>query len=1296
MEGMFKDCRNLGDLNISTFDTSSVSKMNGMFQNCINLKTLDLSNFDTSNVNNFQNMFSNCVKLVSLNLSNFKTSIAVNTKQMFSSCILLEYLNINQFNFDLTNYRNKMFISCNNLTSLELNNFKFSGNNTNLMYCLNLLEPPIGEDYNCSGFCNNSLYGYEYNNTCYTTCPKKTNVVQNISNYLCEYLNCENLGKFYNYDQNNCINEIPDGYFLNDTKYNTTDKCHSYCKTCDEKETSLNTNCKSCIDSVYLQYANFTNCTPNCTNGYYNDSNNNKICYCPDEKCKACTLESLNQSLCVSCNTERNFYPIYNESSINNTFIDCYKEPIGYFLFNESFYEKCYKSCKFCSGFGNESNHNCIECLDNYKITLENNCLENCTEDIKYKYEYNNSCLESCPFGTKNFNNSHLCEDLNCSKYYNYNGTECIDEILEGYYLYNETLKSVHKCDNKCKNCSLESTQKNLCISCNNNSGYYPMFNDTPNENPFINCYKEPFGYYLLNNVYVVDKRCDKFEEVNFNSNSSNHNLNLSYFSCPLYYYCDSSNNYFCTKDTECPENYTKFIEEKNKCIDNCTNDLKYRYEYNNKCFDSCPKGTISSSNNSYLCEINKECNPTNLFLGKCQLNNNTNNINMNNSSTAEAKDKMINNIREEIMSGGMDELIDDIVTKEKKDLVVNDDNTIFQITSTENQKNNKNNNLSTLILGECESILKNVYNIDENLALLIFKIDYYQPGSQVPIIGYEVYHPLNKSKLDLNYCKNSNINFNIPISINENDLFKYDPENEYYNDVCYPSTSNGGTDILLNDRKSEFNDNQMSLCEKECTFTEYETDTKLANCECGVKNKEFLISEIINQTDILSHNFISKEESSTNMVTMKCYYTLFTKDGLAKNIGSYILLIITFLFICLGISFYKCGYPSLEELITEIINIKNKKEKNEKQKDLDIDRKDTTGEKTLKKSKTKKRNNKKNNLKKSNTKEIIKTSKTRKKNLKKNKTKINISENNIKNVNDKIERSMTKKNVKKTKKKIIKKGINKNIKLNLNKINSNNSNSKSIIQLQFQNIINIVPHNNEKITNKKDFSNYYDYDLNIMCYKRALKHDKRKFCDYYFSLIKIKNYLIFSFCPNRDYNSAIIKISLFLIFFSIFYFINALFFNEKTIHKIYEDKGFYNFIYLVPYIFYSFAISHTLNTIIRHIFLSERNIYKIKDVKKDEWELTEKIKKLLTIKYICFYCIGTIFLMFVWYYLSSFGAVYHNTQIYLIKNTSISFAVGLIYPFISCIFISILRNCALKGQNNHLLYNISKFCQYI
>ena len=55
------------------------------------------------------------------------------------------------------------------------------------------------------------------------------------------------------------------------------------------------------------------------------------------------------------------------------------------------------------------------------------------------------------------------------------------------------------------------------------------------------------------------------------------------------------------------------------------------------------------------------------------------------------------------------------------------------------------------------------------------------------------------------------------------------------------------------------------------------------------------------------------------------------------------------------------------------------------------------------------------------------------------------------------------------------------------------------------------------------------------------------------------------------------------------------------------------------------------------------------------------KVRKCLIIKYICFYIFGTFFLLFLWYYLSSFGAVYKNTQIYLIKNTLISVGFSLI-----------------------------------
>ena len=104
-----------------------------------------------------------------------------------------------------------------------------------------------------------------------------------------------------------------------------------------------------------------------------------------------------------------------------------------------------------------------------------------------------------------------------------------------------------------------------------------------------------------------------------------------------------------------------------------------------------------------------------------------------------------------------------------------------------------------------------------------------------------------------------------------------------------------------------------MSLCELNCSFIGYDNKTKKAKCECGIKSKQLVISELINKTNILSYNFETKDESS-NMIIMKCYYTLFTKNGFIKNIGSYILLFTILLFVISVLLFYKCGYPLLED----------------------------------------------------------------------------------------------------------------------------------------------------------------------------------------------------------------------------------------------------------------------------------------------------------------------------------------------------------------------------------------------
>ena len=96
-----------------------------------------------------------------------------------------------------------------------------------------------------------------------------------------------------------------------------------------------------------------------------------------------------------------------------------------------------------------------------------------------------------------------------------------------------------------------------------------------------------------------------------------------------------------------------------------------------------------------------------------------------------------------------------------------------------------------------------------------------------------------------------------------------------------------------------------MSLCENICEYVGYDKENKKAICECGIRYKELLLSEIDNDNNLLSNNF-SIDNSTSNIGTMKCYDILFSKDGLLTNIGSYILLIIIILHI-ISIKFKNC-----------------------------------------------------------------------------------------------------------------------------------------------------------------------------------------------------------------------------------------------------------------------------------------------------------------------------------------------------------------------------------------------------
>ena len=216
------------------------------------------------------------------------------------------------------------------------------------------------------------------------------------------------------------------------------------------------------------------------------------------------------------------------------------------------------------------------------------------------------------------------------------------------------------------------------------------------------------------------------------------------------------------------------------------------------------------------------------------------------------------------------------------------------------------------------------------------------------------------------------------------------------------------------------------------------------------------------------------------------------------------------------------------------------------------------------------------------------------------------------------------------------------------------------------------------------------------MIYEQAIKIDKRGYFNYYCSLLRRKQLIIFTFYTYNDNNSKIIKICLFFSFFGLYFVVNALFFNDSTMHRIYEDQGIFNFIYQIPQILYSMLILSVINTIVTYLSLSEKNIIEIKREKYNFQEKAEKIKKFLKIKFIIFFCLLFILLILFWYYISCFCAVYKNTQIHLIKDTLISYGLSLFFPILLCLIPGIFRIYSLRApkQNRKCIFKFSQILQ--
>ena len=116
---MFQDYKGTS-IDLSKFDTHSITNMSCMFANCSNLSYLNLSNFDTGNVRDISFMFNNCCNLKSLNLSSFNTHNVIDMSYMFHACMNLKTLDTSSFYIGNTKMLDNKFWDCKSLETLKV------------------------------------------------------------------------------------------------------------------------------------------------------------------------------------------------------------------------------------------------------------------------------------------------------------------------------------------------------------------------------------------------------------------------------------------------------------------------------------------------------------------------------------------------------------------------------------------------------------------------------------------------------------------------------------------------------------------------------------------------------------------------------------------------------------------------------------------------------------------------------------------------------------------------------------------------------------------------------------------------------------------------------------------------------------------------------------------------------------------------------------------------------------------------------------------------------------------------
>ena len=313
--------------------------------------------FETQ-IDSCENMFRELKSIIEINLSNFDASKVKRMTYMFYLCSNLEKINFGNINTSSVENMRSLFSWCIKLTSI-INLFNFDTSSTTNMHYM---------------FCHcESLKYLDLSNFDTSKIITVESMFEGCYSLL--YLN------LYSFKLSKTV--IKNFFFW-----------------------GVSSNIKYCINDLETELFLFNNKQKsNCSDICFNkniifDEVNNK---CIIDSCSKNENLFIFNGKCYLICPQDTFTIFNNSNNINHIKINCYdKPPKGYYLDSQNqTYKKCYNSCQYCYGEGNETMNNCKECISNYLFLNEMEYKTNCYQKCDYFYYLDESnkyhCNETCP-----------------------------------------------------------------------------------------------------------------------------------------------------------------------------------------------------------------------------------------------------------------------------------------------------------------------------------------------------------------------------------------------------------------------------------------------------------------------------------------------------------------------------------------------------------------------------------------------------------------------------------------------------------------------------------------------------------------------------------------------------------------------------------------------------------------------------------------------------------------------------------------------------------------------------------